>query len=156
MASSTERPERLERSDRTDRTDATTRTDDTRRREVDVTDRPARSTDAPIGPPPAAVATGNGAGIAAFVIGMLSATFAFLIAPAPAAVLFGIVAIGLGFKGISVANRLGGMHKGLAVTGIVSGVLGLLLGVAVIVGGITLWNEIEQTDLPNQIQQLVD
>jgi hypothetical protein len=144
MASSTERTERTEQTDRAGG------------REVDVTDRPARSTDAPFGPPRAAAAVGNGAAIAAFVVGMLSATFAFLIAPAPGAVLFGIVAIGLGFKGVSVANRLGGVHKGLAITGIVAGVLGLLLGVAVIVGGIALWNEIEQSDLPNEIQQLVD
>lgn len=103
---------------------------------------------------PARTAVGNGAAIASLVTGLLSASFAFLVAPALAAIIFGALAIGLGIKGVSIANAHGGMHKGLAVTGIVSGVLGLLLGVAVIIGGITLWNELDQSDLPNQIQQL--
>ncbi len=140
----------------TERIEPAGETERTERREIDLTDRPARSTDAPIAPRHAPAAVGNGAAIAAFVTGMLSATFGFLIAPALAAVVFGLVAIGLGFKGVSVANRLGGMHKGLAISGIVAGVLGLLLGVAVIVGGITLWNEIDPTDLPNELQRFFE
>lgn len=77
----------------------------------------------------------NGSAIAALVTGMLATSFAFLVVAAPAAVLLGIAAIALGIVGVRNANDLGGFNKGIAVTGIVTGVLGLLLGAAVLLGG---------------------
>jgi hypothetical protein len=129
------------------------------RRDVDVTDRalhpdtePRGSATAPIPPPVHA----NGSAIAALVVGLLSATFGFLIAPALAAILFGIIAIVLGVKGMNIANATGGTHKGLAVSGLVSGALGLLLGIAVIAGGVTLWQNVDAEDIPAEIRQPIE
>jgi hypothetical protein len=98
---------------------------------------------------------GNGTAIASMVLGLLAATFAFTIAAAPAALIFGIIAIVLGIKGMSTANALGGLHKGLAVTGLVSGALGLLLALAIAVGAIAAFNQ-AQTDpaLQQRINEL--
>jgi hypothetical protein len=132
-------------------------------REVDVTDRSApaaRRDAAPARDAAPTVVEGNGAAIGALVTGLLAATFAFLVAAAPAAILFGIIAIALGAKGMSRAKSLGGLHKGLALSGLLSGLLGLLLGAAVIIGGVTLFSELqdraERGQLPQEIQQPVD
>ncbi len=101
-------------------------------------------------------AVGNGYAIAALVTGLLSATYAFLAVSAIAAVLFGIVAIGLGAKGMGIAKEYRGMHRGLAISGIVSGVLGLLLGIAVIVGAVTLAEQTDTEDLPPAIQESLE
>jgi hypothetical protein len=113
-------------------------------RTVDITDR------APM------VVEGNGHAIAALVTGLLAATFAFLIGTALAAVLFGIAAIVLGAKGLSKANTLGGLHKGLAVTGLVSGGLGLLLGLAIVIGAVTVAQDAQlQQQIQRQIEELM-
>ncbi|CAN5516658.1 hypothetical protein BH23ACT9_BH23ACT9_31020 [soil metagenome] len=80
----------------------------------------------------------NGHAIGALVTGMLAATLAFLVLSAPAAIILGIAAIVLGVMGVSRANDRGNLLKGTAISGIVSGALGLLLGLAVVVGGIAL------------------
>jgi phosphate/sulfate permease len=98
----------------------------------------------------------NGSAIAALVVGMFAATYAFFAVSALAAVIAGIVAVGLGMKGISRANRQGGLHKGLAVSGVVTGVLGLLLGIAVIAGSLTLFQNMDTSDLPASLQQPVE
>ena len=87
---------------------------------------------------------GNGMAIASLVVGMLAATMAFLVLSSPGAVLFGLIAIGLGIAGLGKANRFGGLHKGLAISGIVSGLLGLLVGAAVIAGLVALGNEAQE------------
>lgn len=103
--------------------------------------------------PPAAI-EGNGSAIAALVLGMLGLTLAFLVFPAPAAVLMGLAALILGVAGLRKASRLGGLHKGLSVTGLVTGALALLLGAAIIVGGVTMIDDLrermdsEDIDLP--------
>ena len=100
---------------------------------------------------------GNGSAIAALVIGLLAATFAFLVLSAPAAILFGLVAIVLGAMGMGKANRFGGLHKGLAITGIVSGLLGLLLGALTVFGGIQLFNQAQDEAQTNpEIQERID
>lgn len=96
----------------------------------------------------------NGHAIGALVTGMLAATLGFLVIAAPAAILLGIAAIVLGIMGISRAKDYGGLLKGTAVSGIVSGVLGLLLGLAVIIGGVTLFDQIDTTEMRNQIDEL--
>jgi len=100
---------------------------------------------------------GNGTAIAALVIGLLAATFAFLVLAAPAAILFGIVAVVLGAMGLSKANRFGGLHKGLAITGLVSGLLGLLLGALTVFGGIQLFNQAQDEAQTNpEVQERID
>ena len=105
----------------------------------------------------AASTDGNGTAIAAMVIGLLAATFGFLVLAAPAAILFGLVAAVLGAMGLSKAGRLGGLHKGLAITGLVSGLLGLLLGIAVVIGGVNLFNQAQDELRTNdELQQRLD
>jgi len=81
---------------------------------------------------------GNGSAIASLVLGLLAATLAFTFLAAPAAILFGLIATILGFIGLGKAKRFNGLHKGLAITGIVSGLLGLLAGIAVIIGAVNI------------------
>jgi hypothetical protein len=135
------------------------------RREIDLTDRePRREPSTQPDPHPREQTAverelhiaSNGSAIAALVVGMFAATYAFYAVSALAAVVAGIVAVGLGMRGISRANRLGGLHKGLAVSGVVAGSLGLLLGIAIIAGGLTLFQNVEAEDLPAQLRQPVE
>lgn len=139
------------------------------RREIDVTDRederrePERraSTQPDLRPRDAAAdrpvhVASNGSAVAALVVGMFAATYAFFAVSAIAAVIAGIVAIVLGIKGVSIANRLDGMHKGIAVTGIVSGALGLLLGIAIIAGGLTLFQNMDADDIPAELREPIE
>ena len=101
----------------------------------------------------------NGHAIGSLVTGMLAVTLAFLVIGAPAAILLGIAAIILGAMGVKRAGDYGGLLKGTAISGIVSGVLGLLLGLAIVIGGVTLFNQVDTNALQdevNQLQQQVD
>jgi hypothetical protein len=130
------------------------------RREVDVTDRPSATEQEPRAPRTAAPIptrpVANGTAIAALVVGLLSATFGFLVAPALAAIIFGVIAIVLGVKGLNIAKATGGTHKGLAISGLVSGALGLLLGIAVIAGGFTLFQNMDTAELPAEIREPIE
>lgn len=100
---------------------------------------------------------GNGTAIAALIVGLLAATFAFLVLAAPAAILFGLVAIVLGAMGMGKAKRFGGLHKGLAISGLVSGLLGLLLGALTVFGGIQLFNQAQDEAQSNpEVQERID
>lgn len=99
---------------------------------------------------------GNGAGIAAFVVGLLGLTLAFFVVPALAAVVMGIAAIILGIVGARNAGRMAGLHKGLSITGVVTGALALLLGGAVIVGGIALVDDLQQQIQFDELEQRLD
>ncbi len=135
------------------RTDETVDVIDTHAdRSVDVTaPRPQQPGFAP------ATTDGNGTAIAAFVLGMLAVTFAISVVSVVAGLLFGLIAIGMGAKGVGNAKRLGGLHKGLAVSGIVSGVLAVLLFAAVAVGGVTLFNQVSSNpQLQNQIEDTAE
>lgn len=99
---------------------------------------------------------GNGVAIASFVVGMLAATMAFLVLTSPGAILFGLIAIGMGIAGLSRANQHGGLHKGLAISGIVSGLLGVLVGGAIIIGLVNLGQEAAEQAQDPQVQQRLD
>jgi len=100
---------------------------------------------------------GNGMAIASLVLGLLAATMAFLVLSSPGAVLFGLIAIGFGIAGLGKAKRFGGLHKGLAISGIVSGALGLLLGAAIIAGITAGLNQAQQEVQQNpELQQRID
>ncbi len=104
-----------------------------------------------------ATTDGNGAAIAALVTGLLGVSFVLMFFTLPAGILFGIIAIVLGVVGLGKANRLGGLHKGLAVTGLVSGVLALILGGLIIWGGIAALNQAEQEFRSDpELQQRLD
>jgi hypothetical protein len=74
---------------------------------------------------------------------------------APFAVLFGIIGLILGIVGIKMAGRPGVTGKGVAIGGIVTAVLGLLLGLTIIGGIATLLNnEGAVTRIENQLDNL--
>lgn len=102
------------------------------------------------------VVTTNDLGIAAFVVGMLALAFGLLVVPAPWAILFGIAAIVLGIVGIVKAGRVAGRHKGLSITGIVTGALGLLLGLVVVVGGVTLFESLQTNPQVEELREEVE
>ncbi|HVM19006.1 MAG TPA: hypothetical protein VM307_03495 [Egibacteraceae bacterium] len=143
-----------------DVTDRTTRDHDTRDRRDehearDVRDDREVTRERHVADRRPTMTDGNGTAIASMVIGLLAATYAFTVAAAPAALIFGLIAIGLGISGMSKANALGGMHKGLAVTGLVSGALALLLSLLIAAGIVAAFNQ-AQTDpaLQQQINEL--
>jgi hypothetical protein len=72
---------------------------------------------------------------------------------APAAVLFGLIGIGLGVVAMKMVKRPGVTGRGVAIGGLVTAVLGLLLGLAVIAGAAVLVNDEQRLD---QIQDQLD
>ena len=84
------------------------------------------------GPPPTQpylLKPRNGAGVAALVLGLLGLVLALLVLPAPLGALLGLLAAVFGIMGISRAGRGDATNRGQAVTGLISGILALALGV---------------------------
>ena len=81
----------------------------------------------------------NGFGVAALVLGILSLVTWFLFVGG----LFGVIAVVLGVIGRSRAKRGEADNGGMALAGIVTGALGVLLTILVIVGVAALWNSEE-------------
>jgi multisubunit Na+/H+ antiporter MnhB subunit len=71
----------------------------------------------------------NGAGVAALVLGLLGLVLALLVLPSPLGALLGLLAVILGIIGISRAGRGEATNRGQAVTGLITGLLALALGV---------------------------
>jgi multisubunit Na+/H+ antiporter MnhB subunit len=71
----------------------------------------------------------NGAGVAALVLGLLGLVLALLVLPAPLGALLGLLAVIFGIVGISRASRGEATNRGQAVTGLITGILALALGV---------------------------
>jgi hypothetical protein len=71
----------------------------------------------------------NGAGVAALVLGLLGLVLALLVLPAPLGALLGLLAVILAPIGISRASRGEATNRGQAVTGLITGILALALGV---------------------------
>ena len=65
---------------------------------------------------------------------------------APAAVLFGLTGTILAIAGMKMAKRLGVTGKGVAIGGLITAVLGLLLGGAVLAGAAVVVNDEAQLD----------
>lgn len=78
----------------------------------------------------------NGLGIAALVLGILSLVSWFLFIGG----LFGLIAIILGVIALGRVKRGEANNKGMAIAGIVTGAIGLLLTILVVVGVATLFN----------------
>lgn len=101
------------------------------RREHTMTDIPATGgSGAPVSPS-AAAGRRNGIGTAALVIGVVSLVLAVLLIFAPLAALLGLIAAGLGIAGIMRVNRGIADNRGQAAAGLITGLLGLALGVAI-------------------------
>jgi len=71
----------------------------------------------------------NGAGVAALVLGLLGLVLALLVLLAPLGALLGLLALIFGIMGISRAGRGDATNRGQAVTGLITGILALALGV---------------------------
>jgi len=93
----------------------------------------------------------------ALVFGLAALFCALTAVLSPAAVLFGLIGIVLGIAGLKMAKRPGVTGKGVAIGGLVTAVLGLLLGGAVLAGAAVLVNDEQRLDqLQNQIDDLRD
>ena len=97
----------------------------------------------------------SAAAVFALVFG-LSALFCALTAIlAPAAVVFSILGIVLGIAGLKMTKRPGVTGRRVALGGLITAVLGLLLGAAVIAGAAVLVNDERRLDqLQNQVDKL--
>lgn len=93
----------------------------------------------------------NGLAIAALVCGLLSVPLFITIV---GGILLGLVAIVLGVLGLNRAKKTQNSGKGMAITGIVSGALGLILSVAAIAGLSFLGQQIEED--PEGFQQQLE
>ncbi len=100
------------------------------------------------GMPPVPAGNRNGLGTAALVLGILSLVTWFLFIGG----LFGIVAVVLGFLGRGRAKRREASNGGMALAGIVTGAVGILLTVLVIVGVAALFSTGEFSNLTDCLQ----
>ena len=99
----------------------------------------------------------SAAAVFALVFGLAALFCALTAILSPAAVVFGIVGILLGIAGLKMAKRPGVTGRGVAIGGLVTAVLGLLLGAAVIAGASVLVNDDRRLDqIQNQLENLRD
>ncbi len=97
----------------------------------------------------------SAAAVFALVFGLAALFCALTGILSPAAVLFGLIGIVLGVVGLKMAKRVGVTGRGVAIGGLVTAVLGLLLGGAVLGGLAALVNDERQLDrLQNRIDDL--
>ena len=87
----------------------------------------------------------SGLAIAALVCGVLALLSSWTVI---GGILLGIIAVVLGFVALSRAKRGLAAGRGMAITGIVTGVLGAILAVALIAVGVSLLN----SDAGQQLQ----
>jgi hypothetical protein len=93
----------------------------------------------------------------ALVFGLAALFCALTAILSPAAVVFGLIGIVLGIVGLKMAKRPGVTGKGVATGGLVTAILGLLLGGAVLAGAAVLVNDEQRLDqLQNEIEDLRD
>ena len=101
------------------------------------TDRPYPNQPYPDQPSTERRPLGSGMAITALVLGILAVVFCWTVI---GGVLFGLVAIVLGFVASRRARRGVAAGRGLAIAGIVLGLLGLLLSIALIAFGVSILN----------------
>jgi hypothetical protein len=90
----------------------------------------------------------------ALVFGLSSLFTALLALLAPLGVVFGLIGLVLGIVGISKANQIDVTGKGVAIGGLVLSVLGLLLGIALLVGATIFVNSGGLDQLEQRIQDV--
>ncbi len=96
------------------------------------------------------------AAVFALVFGLAALFCALTGILAPAAVVFGLIGIILGVAGLKMAKRLGVTGKGVAIGGLVTAVLGLLLGAAVLAGAAVYVNDQGLDNLQQQFDNARD
>ncbi len=75
----------------------------------------------------------NGIGTAAGVLGIIAGVLMFIPFADYLAIVLGVLAVIFGAVGISRANRRGGLGKGMAVTGLVLGLIAVVVSVVLII-----------------------
>ncbi len=98
------------------------------------------------GPPPAR----NGLGVAALVIGLIGLVSSITIV---GGILLGIVAVILGFAGRARAKRGEATNGGVALAGVIVGVLALVAGLLAIAIWVGIFNEVGAGDYLDCLQQ---
>lgn len=83
----------------------------------------------------------SAAAVFALVFGLAALFCALTGILAPAAVVFGLIGIILGVAGLKMTKRTGVTGKGVAIGGLVTAVLGFLLGAAVLAGAAVYVND---------------
>jgi hypothetical protein len=94
-------------------------------------------------PSPGRPGGSNGVAIGALVCGLLAIPLAFILFGG----LLGLVAVVLGIIGLRKARDLAGTGRGMAIAGIVTGALGMLFAVLVLVGFVALFSDPQFQDL---------
>src|SRR5579859_2624860 len=102
----------------------------------------------PYGSQPYYVPQSNGIAVAAGVVGIISLVGAFVPFVDFVSIPGAIVAIILGIVGLQRANRMGGTSRGMAITGIVTGAIAMVLVVVFIVFVFTYFEPRERVHVP--------
>lgn len=95
----------------------------------------------------------SAAAVFALVFGLAALFCALTGILAPAAVLFGLIGLVLAVAGLKMSKRTGVTGKGVALGGLVTALLGLLLGGAVLAGAAVVVNDEQRLD---QLQGWID
>ena len=95
----------------------------------------------------------SAAAVFGLVFGLAALFCALTAILSPAAVLFGIIGIILGAIGLKMAKRPGVTGRGVAIGGLVTAILGLLLGAAVLAGAAVVVNDEQRL---NQLEGWID
>jgi hypothetical protein len=96
----------------------------------------------------------SAAAVFSLVFGLTSLFTALLALLAPLAVVFGLIGLVLGFVGISKARQVDVTGKGVAIGGLVLSLIGLLLGVALLIGVTVFINSGGLDQLEQRIQDV--
>ena len=97
----------------------------------------------------------SAAAVFSLVFGLAALFCALTAILSPAAVLFGVIGVVLGIVGLKMAKRVGVTGKGVAIGGLVTALLGLLIGGSVLGGLSALVNDEARLDqLQNRIDDL--
>lgn len=91
----------------------------------------------------------NGSGVAALVLGILSLVSWFLLVGG----IFGVIAVVLGVLGRARAGRGEATNGGMALAGILTGALGVLLTILAVAGVVSLLGDGKLTNLTECLQQ---
>lgn len=85
----------------------------------------------------------NGLAIAALVVGILALLTFWTVF---GGIILGIAGVILGAMGLSKANKIGGVGKGMAIGGLVTALLGGLLSVLIVAGLVAAFDNVDFTD----------
>jgi hypothetical protein len=102
---------------------------------------------------PARPAKTSAAAVFGLVFGLAALFCALTGILAPAAVVFGVIGLILAVVGMKMAKRIGVTGKGVAIGGLVTSLLGLILGGVVLAGATAVVNDQKQLD---RIQKYID